>query len=806
MADVEIRLLGPVEVRIGGQVVALPSERRRSLLCALALAPGRPVSVDALTEAVWGVQTPARVRGSLQTHVMRLRQVLGAEVITTTGNGYRLDVEPDRVDVSRFLGLLDRSAAARDAASKVALLTTAIDLWRGDPLDGVSSAALRESHLHQLTERYLGAVERRIDIELAEGVIGDAVRELRDLLSRHPLREPLWERLIRVLASSGRGAEALLAYAECRQSLADELGVEPGAGMRALHAELLATDQQASRPRRTNPPRQELPGDVSHFTGRADELRQVLDAATVDAASTVVISAIDGMAGVGKTTLAIRAARELAGSYPDGQLWVDLDAHTPGQTPLSPVAALGRLLRAAGVPGDQLPDGLDERVGLWRSTTAGRKMLLVLDNALDSDQVRPLLPGASGCLVLVTSRRRMLELDCSQVLSLDVLPDDDAVALFTRVVGDGRPAVEQAAVRKVIRLCGYLPLAIRLAAARLRHRPGWTVAHLAERLVDHSHRLSELRSDNRDLTAVLELSNLHLDDDTRRTFRLLSVHPGTEFDAHAAAALAGIAPRSADDHLQRLVDVHLVRESGQGRYRMHDLIRAYARQLAVDGEEQRSALGRLIAYHETAAAMAMDVLMPEERHRRPTVTQPAESALTFPDHCAASAWLEAERPNLLTVALSAADSDRPDHTARMTAIVWRHLSLASRNDEAAVLYSRALDVARERCDDTGQVQALTCLAELSWRTGKFREGVDLGTRALDLARVVGDRGGECTALNSLAVLHQHLSEFDAAMTHARAAIAAARRNGDLLALRRRRRTSGRSRFLRRTTRARPSCR
>ncbi|GIH05731.1 hypothetical protein Rhe02_37980 [Rhizocola hellebori] len=376
-------------------------------------------------------------------------------------------------------------------------------------------------------------------------------------------------------------------------------------------------------------PRQ-LPRDATGFTGRAAELERLLAIAS-DArpgylasgtGATVVISAIDGMAGIGKTALAVHAAHQTAGHFPDGQLFIDLHGFTVGVNPLEPAEALDRLLRDVGVSGDRIPAGLDERAALWRTMVAGRRMLIVLDNAATETQVRPLLPGAAGCLVLATSRRRLTSLEATSVMSLDTLPDPDAALLFVKVADRTELTTDMPEVMEVVRLCGRMPLAIRIAAARLRHRPAWTPTDLLARLRIQNELLAALDDGQRSVYATLDLSYQHLAADAQRLYRLAGLLPGTDMDPYAASALIGSTQDQAQRLLDKLVDDHLLAEPNPGRYRFHDLLRAHAADIATREEspvQQRAALNRLLDYYRHAAAVAMDVAYPYERQRRPTV-------------------------------------------------------------------------------------------------------------------------------------------------------------------------------------------
>ncbi len=480
-----VGVLGPLEARLDGDPVPVPAGRQSVVLAVLALSAGRSVSVDALALRVWGEALPARVRPSLSTYVTRLRQLLGMSVIETTPSGYRLLT--DNVDVVRFRQLVAEAAEPTEPDKARDLLDEALLLWRGEPLEGVRSEALDRDEVPNLTEERLAAIERRTGLYLGTGRAADVTVELRAWTARYPLRETLWHRLITALEACGRQADALAAYQELRKRLRDELGTDPSAELRAAYQRLLiggrpgeVGDHQPPPDRAAGSPagprrRSDLPGDVADFAGRGDEVQRLLaaldgtaggfegaDAGPGDTGDTgpgaapraVVISAIDGMAGIGKTTLAVHVAHRLAGRYPDGQLFVDLHGHTAGTPPTDPAATLDVLLRAVGVPGDRVPDAIEERAGLWRAELADRRMLVVLDNAASAAQVRPLLPGAAGSLVLVTSRGRLTDLDTAHTLSLDLLPAADALALFTRIVGTDRVGAEAEPAREVVRLCG----------------------------------------------------------------------------------------------------------------------------------------------------------------------------------------------------------------------------------------------------------------------------------------------------------------------------------------------------------------
>jgi len=462
--------------------------------------------------------------------------------------------------------------------------------------------------------------------------------ELPALIATQPFRERLRGQLMLALYRCGRQAEALSVYAETRTLLTDELGVEPGPGLVRLHRQVLTADPalEPAAPRT-------LPYDLADFSGRGADMDRLLTAADA-----VVISAIDGMAGIGKTALAVHAAHRLADRYPDGQLFFDLHAHTAGAQPVEPDVALEMLLRMLGIPAAAIPEGLEQRTARWRTELARRRVLVVLDNAASAAQVRPLLPGTPRCLALITSRRRLGVIEGATVVSLDVLPAGDALHLFGAVAGPARVAAEPAAAAEVIELCGYLPLAIRIAGTRLAQRPNWTVASLAHRLRAETGRLPELTLGDRGVGLAFAMSYAHLSPTQQQLFRLLGLHPGADFDRYSAAALADVPPRRAESLLEALVDAHLLRHSANGRYTFHDLLREYAHGLArTDGDEP---LARLHDYFLAAATSAGDLISREARRFEPSLTHPPRHLPRLADLDAALSFMTAEHQSLLALA------------------------------------------------------------------------------------------------------------------------------------------------------------
>jgi DNA-binding SARP family transcriptional activator/tetratricopeptide (TPR) repeat protein len=774
--ELAVGVLGPLEVLVDGRPLALTTGRLRTVLATLAISAGRMVALERLATAVWtGEQPPAKPHAAVRMYVSRLRGMLGAGSITGTSAGYTLNLRPEQVDVLRFTELLESAAAAPDEHERI---TQALALWRGKPFEDVESTWLEQSQSPELVERYLAAMERRIDLEIAAGRTEGLVAELHQLTTQHPLRESLWLRLLTVLDRGGRQAEALEQYEIIRVRLAEELGADPGPALQRLFRDLLTGRTPPVQPAAATtavPPRQ-LPAPPPSFAGRARELaalEQVRDA------STVVICAVDGMAGVGKTALAVQAAHRIGERYPHGQLFIDLHGYTPGVEPVEPGEALDRMLRALGIPGAQIPAGIDERAALYRTQLADRQLLIVLDNAATEAQVRPLLPGAPGCLVLVTSRRRLAGLDPTHTLSLDILPTPDAVALFRQTAGHTGQPFELLA--QLVELCGRLPLAIRVAAARLRSHPSWNLTHLVERLRDQQHRLAELAAGARSVTAALDLSYQDLSPEQREAYQLLGLHPGAEIDVYASAALLDSIPRHASRMLDQLLGAHLLLEPAAGRYRFHDLTRAHAAHTAVRHQAEparRTALNRLLAYYGHTASLAMDAAYPYERERRPQITPAGTPTAELADPTAALGWLDAELPNLLAAARYAGEHGEPAHVLHLSAVLHRHLYTRGHYHDAEALHHRALAAARTTGERVGELNALNELGHIHQRQGRYKHAAEFYHQVLRLARTAGDRPSKRTALNGLGYLQLMQGRRERAAGYYRQALKLARAIGD----------------------------
>ena len=490
-------ILGPLRLTDSGREVAITAGRDRVVLAMLLLRPGQIVGTDDLIDAVWEDRPPATARGQLQTCVSRLRRTLPPGAILTDPAGYGIRIADDELDAAEFSGLVAQAGAAEPEGARK-LLREALAQWRGPALAGLDARAVRR-RAAVLDEQHAVAIEEWVDLELAHGSDRDLVAELTGLVDRFPLRERLRVQLMLSLYRVGRQADALAEYRRTRELLRDELGIEPGAALQELHRSILAGDvaQQPAHGPAPAPVRC-LPRTVGDFTGRDDAVRRLLVAAVPGIATGPTVLMVDGMAGSGKTTLVLHVADRLAEAYPDAHLFVDLQGHSEHE-PIEPAAALQILLRQLGVETDRIPAGLGERVELWRNELAGRRVVVVLDNAASSAQLARLVPTAPGSVSLITSRRRLVGLDGVHPESLPVLDEPAAVTLLTKIVGD-RVAAEPAAALEVVRRCGCLPLAIRLAGARLAHRPRWQVADLVERLGESA--LPELAAEDRTVASA----------------------------------------------------------------------------------------------------------------------------------------------------------------------------------------------------------------------------------------------------------------------------------------------------------------
>jgi DNA-binding SARP family transcriptional activator len=792
-------VLGPLEAFVAGAPVRVPPGRPRAVLAALLLNGNRVVSADQLAEMLWGSQPPPTARVAVQNHVKRLRDALGAvgrSQILTRPPGYMIVLGDGELDLTSFAVALEsaRSAARNgrweDAAAQA---VAALRLWRGEPLADIESEVLAARELPRLHEMHLLAVETRIEAGIHLGHAGDFIGELRQLVAASPLREHLHALLMSALYACGRQAEALSAFQQVRTVLVAELGAEPGLELRELQQRILAGQSgqrepaapapavaPAASPARTDQdvPR-ELPGRVPHFLGREPELAALTGLLGQHRDQrALVISAIGGTAGVGKTALAVAWAHQVASQFPDGQLYVNLRGFDPDK-PVEPAEALASFLRALGVPGRDVPADTGERARRYRSLMAGRRILVLLDNARDSAQVRPLLPGDSGCLAVVTSRDSLAGLvatDGARRLDLDVLPPAEAVALLRSLIGS-RVDDDAGAAVALAALCARLPLALRIAAELAAARPAVPLTDLAAELELSRLDLLDTGEDRADVRAVFSWSFRQLPADAAAAFALIGLHPGPDLDAHATAALTATTPAQARRLLSQLSRASLIQAAGPGRYGLHDLLRSFAReQLArlAPVEEQEAALTRLFDYYRAAAAAAMDVLFPAEAELRPHVPAAAAVIPGMPAEADALAWLNRERTNLIAAAVHGADNGRLQHATDLAGTVVAYLLSGSYLAEGRTLYGRTLDAARDSGDAAAEAVSLHLLGGVVLENGGFRDAGEHFRAALGRYQECDDRFGEARILHNLGITEHLLHNYEAAADYLGAAMAAFR--------------------------------
>ncbi|MCQ4205911.1 AfsR/SARP family transcriptional regulator [Streptomyces longispororuber] len=762
-------VLGPVRAWRDGEPLATGSPQQRALLAALLLREGRTATAGELIDALWGEEPPQQALAALRTYASRLRKVLDPGVLISESGGYAIrSLSTDALDLASAESLWSDAEQVRrtgDLCRARSLVNEALSLWDGEPLANVPGP-YAETQRTRLEEWRLQLLESRLDMDLEQGSHAEAVSELTALVAAHPLRERLRELLMLALYRSGRQAEALAVYADTRRLLADELGVDPRPGLSELQQRILQADpalaepsSPAAAPSAAPIKPTQLPATVPDFTGRASfvrELSDVLSSASSETGtgSVMAVSAVAGIGGVGKTTLAVHVAHAARPAFPDGQLYVDLQG--AGARAAEPETVLGSFLRALGTADSAIPDSLEERAALFRAVLDGRRVLVLLDNAQDAAQVRPLLPGTEGCAALVTSRTRLVDLVGAHLVDLDVMSPSEALSLFTKIVGDERVASERNAALDVVAACGFLPLAIRIAASRLAARRTWTVSVLAAKLADERRRLDELQAGDLAVKATYELGYGALEPAQARAFRLLGLADGPDISLAAAAALLDLDAEETEDLLESLVDTSLLESAAPGRYRYHDLVRLYARACAERDEqppsERDAATSRLLDFYLATAAAVYAIERPGDRlvaDLEPT-TRPG---LSFAGESAALDWLYSEASCLLACVRQNAGADR---LRRAVDLLWaaRDLSESGAISHQYETTSRAMcDAANALGDARAEGRARTILADVlldSGHAGQAEEQAALAARLADSAhddtarsRVANNRGLIC---------------------------------------------------------------
>lgn len=600
------RILGPLDVRVGLREVRIPAGRQQTTLALLLLNRGNVVGIDRLVDTVWTEPPPTAVN-QIAICVSRLRAALaGAPVITTVAPGYRLVPELVTLDidtVDAYAAAAEEMVLTGDGRAAVDHLREAVGLWRGSVLEGMGSAALRPV-VARWDERRLTLTERYLELELEHDGVEAAIGELTALVAAHPLRERLRCLLMSALYRGGRQSDALAVFRAARDLLIEQVGVEPGPELRAMHEAILRgtlpdpeTEPRAAVPPAPARPRM-LPHDLPDFTGRTDRVRELREELSPASRTDLAMIAVSGPGGVGKTALAVRVAHTVAEEFPDGQLYADLGGL--GRAPREPREVLGHFLRHLGADRAVIPRGEEERAAMYRHLLAGRRVLVVLDNAHDETQVQPLLPGDGPAAALITSRFRLTGLSGAAHVELGAFTERQAVALLTRTLSAGRVAAEPAQAVRLAELCDRLPLALRIAASRLAAKPHWTLADLAERLSDDRRRLDELTHGSLAVRSSIALSYRALRPDAARLFRCLGLLSVPDFAASLAGPLLDAPSEDAADLMEQLVDARLLEAAGRDvtgrlRYRFPNLVRVYARERAweVDGPERcREAVAR----------------------------------------------------------------------------------------------------------------------------------------------------------------------------------------------------------------------
>ncbi|MEU6487186.1 BTAD domain-containing putative transcriptional regulator [Streptomyces sp. NPDC046887] len=857
----DVRLLGPVEVSSEGHRIPLNGAKPTAILAALVVHLGEVVSAERLVDLVWDEDPPATARALVASHVSGLRRALagreGADAIRTRSPGYVAEFPPSAVDARRFeTACAEGRNAARDgrAEEAVDILRTALGLWRGrDALEGLGQSFARVEAM-RLVELRLEAQEFRFAAELDLDRRGDLVAELVAHVAAHPLRERPRGQLMTALFRTGRAAEALRCYDEGRRLLRTELGVDPGPELRALHRAVLQADTAVlgAPPRPPTPPvpasvsvrvpagedgadagpvhrddrrpaPSQLPPDVSDFVGRTEQIgwaTTLLEQVRDPRRTAPPIGVVSGRSGTGKTALAVHVGHRTAALFPDGQLFVDLRASD--SQPVRTADALARLLRALGADPDTPARDEEDLLGLYRTHLARRRVLLILDNAVSEALLRPLLPPGGGSAVLITCRRRLVALEGAAHLDLGVPTDTEARELLARVAGPARPPLEPEQAAEVVALCGRLPLAVRVAGARLAARPHWTPARLATRLRDERRRLDELRAGDLEVRASLGLGYADLDPQGQRALRRLALMDLPDFAAWVAGPLLDVDSEEAEDAVEQLVDCHFVEvvrtdETGLTRYRIHDLAREHARERALADEEPRergAAVQRLVdrwlgLAREAAARgpggasrllpvaredefpVAREDEVPVAREGEPPIAHEDEPAVGCRDEqadtCAVregpagetgdlpgepTAWFAAEQRCLLAAVTHCAEHGMTDAARELaTALTAASAALYNQFDAWSRSHDTALEAVRRSGDVEGEAWLLNGLGRLRLEQDRYEDAHTYFATALGLFEEREVRRGRAEALTGMGTARREQARYDQALALLTSALA-----------------------------------
>ncbi|HEX4093002.1 MAG TPA: BTAD domain-containing putative transcriptional regulator [Trebonia sp.] len=833
----EFRILGPLEVAAGGGRLELGGTRQQVVLAMLLLSPGRLVTVARLLEAIYGADPPTTAKSQAQISISRLRRLLadhGADgVISTQGTGYVLRVGPGQLDAQRFTELVVTARAARDAGNRdraVASYREALRLWRGPALDGIDSQ-LVQTAASGLDEQRIAVNSERLELELDLGRHHELVGELAELADQFPLREQIREHLMLALYRCGRAADALQEYRRARVIMIEELGIEPGGRLRRLQHAILTADPALDPPAGpalgpsaldppagsaidlpagpavdppgrpalvagTRPAREHvpslLPTDIADFTDRVEQVGQIrrhLLPGGRKAGRAVPVVVIVGQGGVGKTSIAVHASHAVAGHFPGGQLFADL--HGGSGRPVGPMRVLERFLRALGVPGPYIPEDLDERAEVYRNLLAGRKVLVVLDDAVSESQVSPLLPGTGAAAVLVTSRRRLAGLAGASHVAVDVLDPGKSVDLLGRIAGDDRIREQSLAASEVAAQCGHLPLALRIAGARLSARPHWSVQQLVERLADETRRLDELRHGELGIRPSISLSYDGVSEQARRLFRLLAVIELPYFSGWMAAALLDVPPAQVEDLVDELLNARLLETTGTGsgvhsQYRFHDLIRVFARERLATEEP---AADREAAVERTLGGLLYLVTEAHRRHYGGSAFELATDALPWPlpeplvDELLSDplSWYERERVVLVAAVRQAAHAGLVELCWSLAVTAVALFESRVYLDDWQQTHDIALAAVIQAQHVRGQAAVLHSIGSLRIVQRRLDQVRPLSAEAIRLFTQVGDDQGVGLAVRNIAMVDRLTGQLDAATRNGEHALAMFRRTGDQVA-------------------------
>jgi DNA-binding SARP family transcriptional activator/predicted negative regulator of RcsB-dependent stress response len=793
---VDFQLLGPMEAKAGGQSVAVRGTRQRIVLATLLLEPGRVIPTERLITAVWDEDPPATARTQIQISVSQLRKLLATlglpDAIVTHESGYLIRVPHDSIDVMKFQDMVaaGRDAARRrDVAAAIATLRAALGLWRGEALAGLGSRMLEAVAL-RLDEERLAVVQERLDLELANGHHHEIIGEARALVASHPLREKLYQQLMLALYRDGRQAEALEVYRQARRTLSEEHGLDPGEGLRALEHAILGADPSvaANLPAEPEPqvaPRQ-LPAPPSPFVGR-DEVRREMQKALTTRGGTVLV--VGGPAGVGKTALAVTVAHESIDQFPDAQLFAHL--HSGDSRPTPPEQVLDHFLRALGIPPATLPSGPDALAGLYRSHLAGRRALVLLDNVASAGQVEPFLLADPGVAVIVTTRGLLPAMPNSQRFELSPLPPGASHELLSRIVGSERVAAEPEAAAAIAVSCGHLPLALRVAAGKLSARRHWRIARMAHRLGDESRRLDELSLNGSGVRASLSVSIEALDTSTRRLLLLLGALGASSFASWTAAPLLDIDAHAGADALEELVDAQLVEvEVGTGgastRYRLHDLVGVFARELLT---AEVPAPQRVLAQHRLVRCW---LFLADRAHRIeyggdftmtrssveywPLPTEITEELLADP-----IAWFESEHSNLVAAIRLAAELDDVDLCSDLAVTAVTLFEARAHREDWRETHELALELAVRHGDERAEAAVRCSRAGLALVEQQLGAAASDFNAALEWFERTDDAHGRGLARRGLGSIDRLQGRYEQAQQWYERAIADLRASGDRIA-------------------------